>query len=247
MVTYFVTFITRVHPMIKTIKMTTPLTAREQDLLVIRDIKNGDTAAYEQIMRRYNQQLYRIGIAWLGSDDLLVEDAMQNTYLKAWYHLPQFKADAAFSTWLIRIMINECKQILRKKEKEREVYRQWLKEKNLVFDQDSQKSLIQKEMKEMMQQAILQLPLKYRTVFICREVELLSTDETASCLDLTPQNVKVRLLRAKAMIRKELLQTLAGQELFEFYAPRCDKVVTSVMNEIAKTEHGTRKGALSED
>jgi RNA polymerase sigma factor (sigma-70 family) len=216
--------------------MATPLTAGEQDLLVIREIKNGDTAAYEQIMRRYNKQLYRIGIAWLGSDDQLVEDAMQNTYLKAWYHLPQFKADAAFSTWLIRIMINECKQIIRRKEKERTAYRQWLQHKNLVYDQDTQKSLMQKEIKALMQQAILQLPLKYRTVFICREVEQLSTDETASLLEITPQNVKVRLLRAKAMIRKQLLNTLDGQELFEFYAPRCDRVVANVLSQLQKSD-----------
>jgi RNA polymerase sigma factor, sigma-70 family len=216
--------------------MATPLTAGEQDLLVIREIKNGDTAAYEQIMRRYNQQLYRIGIAWLGSDDQLVEDAMQNTYLKAWYHLPQFKADAAFSTWLIRIMINECKQIIRRKEKERTAYRQWLQHNNLVYDQDTQKSLMQKEIKALMQQAILQLPLKYRTVFICREVEQLSTDETASLLEITPQNVKVRLLRAKAMIRKQLLNTLDGQELFEFYAPRCDRVVANVLSQLQKSD-----------
>lgn len=216
--------------------MATPLTAGEQDLLVIREIKNGDTAAYEQIMRRYNKQLYRIGIAWLGSDDQLVEDAMQNTYLKAWYHLPQFKADAAFSTWLIRIMINECKQIIRRKEKERTAYRQWLQHNNLVYDQYTQKSLMQKEIKALMQQAILQLPLKYRTVFICREVEQLSTDETASLLEITPQNVKVRLLRAKAMIRKQLLNTLDGQELFEFYAPRCDRVVANVLSQLQKSD-----------
>src|SRR5688572_1163137 len=128
--------------------MTTPLTAGEQDLLVIRDIRNGDTAAYEKIMRRYNQQLYRIGVAYLGAYDM-VEDVMQNTYLKAWYHLPQFKADAAFSTWLIRIMINECKQAIRKKEKERIAYREYVQDKNAGYDQGIQKSLMQKEMKEM--------------------------------------------------------------------------------------------------
>jgi RNA polymerase sigma-70 factor (ECF subfamily) len=229
--------------MTKTQQMTTPLTAGEQDLLVIRDIRNGDTAAYEQIMRRYNRQLYRIGVAYLGAEDM-VEDVMQNTYLKAWYHLPQFKADAAFSTWLIRIMINECKQVIRRKEKERNAYRQWVKDNNAVYDQDTQKSLMQKEMKEMMQEAILQLPLKYRTVFICREVELLSTDQTAACLEISPQNVKVRLLRAKAMIRKELLQTLAGQELFDFMAPKCDRLVGNVLNQISNIEQGISRENL---
>jgi RNA polymerase sigma factor (sigma-70 family) len=224
--------------MIKTQQMTTSLTAGEQDLLVIRDIRNGDTAAYEQIMRRYNRQLYRIGIAYLGVE-ALVEDVMQNTYLKAWYHLPQFKADAAFSTWLIRIMINECKQAIRRKEKERVAYREYVQDKNVIYDQGIQKSLMQKEMKEMMQQAILQLPTKYRTVFICREVEMLSTEETAACLEISAQNVKVRLLRAKAMIRKQLSETIAGQELFEFFAPRCDKIVISVMEQL-NIEQGTR-------
>lgn len=213
--------------------MTTPPTAGEQDLLVIRSIRNGDTAAYEQIMRRYNQQLYRIGVSWLGSDDA-IEDVMQNTYLKAWYHLDQFKADAAFSTWLIRIMINECKQVIRRREKEKAVYQAWMQDRDAVYDQDIQKSLMQKEMKEMMQQAILHLPLKYRTVFMCREVEHLSTDDTASCLDISSQNVKVRLLRAKAMIRKELLQSVAGQELFTFYLTRCDRVVEKVMERLNK-------------
>jgi RNA polymerase sigma factor (sigma-70 family) len=219
--------------------MTTPLTAGEQDLLVIRDIRNGNTAAYEKIMRRYNRQLYRIGVAFLGIDDL-VEDVMQNTYLKAWYYLPQFKADAAFSTWLIRIMINECKQVIRRKEKERAAYSQWMQDTNAVYDQGIQKTLMQKEMKEMMQQAILQLPLKYRTVFMCREVENLSTEQTAGHLGISSQNVKVRLLRAKAMIRNTVLQTVAGQELFEFYAVRCDRVVGSVLKNIENNEQGTR-------
>jgi DNA-directed RNA polymerase specialized sigma24 family protein len=83
-----------------------------------------------------------------------------------------------------------------------------------------------------MQQAILQLPVKYRTVFMCREVELLSTEQTAEQLDISQENVKVRLLRAKAMIRKELLESLGGQELFEFYALRCNRVAMNVMKEI---------------
>jgi RNA polymerase sigma-70 factor (ECF subfamily) len=218
--------------------MTTILTAGQQDLLVIREIRNGNTAAYEQIMRRYNQQLYRIGVAWLGADDI-VEDVLQNTYLKAWYHLPQFKGEAAFSTWLIRIMINECKQVIRRKEKERTAYQHWMQDKNAVYDQGIQKSLMQKEMKEMMQQAILQLPQKYRTVFMCREVEQLSTEQTAIYLEITTENVKVRLLRARAMLRKQLTETIDGQELFEFMGVRCDRVVSGVMKELSE-EQGAR-------
>src|ERR1044071_1430829 len=104
--------------------MTTLLTARERDLHVIREVLNGNKAAYEKIIRQYNQQLFRIGIAYLGSEEG-VEDVMQNTYMKAYYHLAQFKADAAFNTWLVRIMINECKQALRKKEKERKFLKAW--------------------------------------------------------------------------------------------------------------------------
>src|SRR5438477_10049602 len=104
------------------------LTDREQDLQVVRQVLNGDKTAYEKIIRRYNTQLFRIGLAFLGNEEG-VEDAMQNTYLKAYYHLSQFKADAAFSTWLIRIMINECKLVIRKKTNEKKAYQQWQKDK----------------------------------------------------------------------------------------------------------------------
>jgi len=139
--------------------MTNPLTARDRDFLVIQEVLNGNKAAYEKIIRQYNQQLFRVGIAYLGSEEG-VEDVMQNTYLKAYYHLSQFKADAAFNTWLIRIMINECKQALRKKEKERKFFKEWKEDTGDGYDQGIQKTLIQKEMKQILQQAILRLPLK---------------------------------------------------------------------------------------
>lgn len=211
--------------------MPTIVTAANHDLSIIRDILSGNKDAYEQLMRKYNQQLFRIGIAFTGTEEG-VEDIMQNTYLKAWYYLPQFKADAAFNTWLVRIMINECKQALRKKERERNFQQQWQQNKTAGYEQGIQQSLIHKEMKEAIQLAILQLPVKYRTVFILREVEHLSTEETAAHLDLSPENVKVRLLRSKAMIRKELMQSVSGKELFQFYLTRCDRVVESVMREV---------------
>jgi RNA polymerase sigma factor (sigma-70 family) len=230
-VTKFVTFECTGYPMNKTQQMTTSLAASEQDLLAIREIRNGNPAAYEKIIRRYNQQLFRIGTAWLGADPV-VEDVMQNTYLKAWHHLPQFRAEAAFGTWLIRIMINECKQVIRKKENERRAYQQLAQDKQESYDQGIQKTLMQKEMKERIQEAVLLLPVKYRTVFMMREVEQLSTEETAQLLDISAENVKVRLLRAKAMIRKTLLGSLAGQELFTFRGAQCDTMVKSVMEQI---------------
>jgi RNA polymerase sigma factor (sigma-70 family) len=212
-------------------QMTTPSTAIDRDLLTIREVLKGNTAEYEKIIRQYNQQLFRIGVAYLGSEDG-VEDVMQNTYLKAYAHLSQFKANAAFNTWLIRIMINECKQVLRKRERERTFYIQLQQDKEDVYDQGIHQSLIRKEMKEIVQQAILRLPVKYRTVFILREVEQLSTEETAAHLDLTPENVKVRLLRSKAMIREDLKESVAANELFHFYLTRCDQMVANVMKGI---------------
>jgi RNA polymerase sigma-70 factor (ECF subfamily) len=91
-------------------------------------------------------------------------------------------------------------------------------------------------MKEILQQAILKLPLKYRTVFILREVEQLSTEETAEYLELSQENVKVRLLRSKTMIRKELMRSAAAEELFDFYLTRCDRIAANVMNRILEKE-----------
>lgn len=205
------------------------LTDRGQDLQVVQQVLNGDKSAYEKIIKRYNTQLYRIGIAFLGSEDG-VEDAMQNTYLKAYYNLSQFKGNAAFSTWLIRIMINECKLAIRKKTNERKAYQQWQQGKTIFYQQGIQEMLMQKEINETLQQAILELPFKYRSVFILREVQLLSTDETAEYLDLTPQNVKVRLLRSKSMLRDLLSKSEAAKELFDFHLSRCDGMTRKIMN-----------------
>jgi RNA polymerase sigma factor (sigma-70 family) len=211
--------------------MMTSSTAREQDILIIREVLNGNKAAYEKIIRKYNQQLFRVGVAYLGSEDG-VEDVMQNTYLKAYRHLSQFKADAAFNTWLVRIMINECKQALRKRENERKFLKEWNKESDDRYEQGIQKTLIQKEMKQILQQAILRLPLKYRTVFMLREVEQLSTEETATQLELSQENVKVRLLRSKNMIKKELMRSAAAEELFDFHLTRCNRISSNVMSHI---------------
>lgn len=204
------------------------LTDRGQDLDVVRQVLNGDKAAYEKIIKRYNTQLYRIGIAFLGAEDG-VEDAMQNAYLKAYYNLSQFKGNAAFSTWLTRIMINECKLAIRKKANERKAYQQWQQDKTTFYNQGIQEILMQKEMNELLQQAILELPFKYRSVFILREVQHLSTDETAEYLDLTPENVKVRLLRSKSMIRDLLSRSEIAKELFDFHLSRCNGMTKRVM------------------
>ena len=215
--------------------MTTSLSTRNRDLLIVQEVLKGNKAAYEKIMRLYNQQLFRIGVAFLGTEEG-VEDLMQNTYLKAYYHLNHFKADAAFNTWLVRIMINECKQHLRKKEKERMFLQQWQQGKPEQIDPGIQHTLMQKEIKQVLQQAILELPVKYRSVFILREVEQLSTEETAELLQLTRENVKVRLLRSKTMIRKHITSSIHTKELFSFYLTRCDRIVGNVMREIMKLE-----------
>ena len=89
-------------------------------------------------------------------------------------------------------------------------------------------------MNELVQQAILRLPFKYRSVFILREVEQLSTEETAAFLELSPENVKVRLLRSKAMIRETLSTSVAAKELFDFHLQRCNRIARNVMDRIAR-------------
>lgn len=200
------------------------------DQEVIREVIGGHREMFEVIVRRYNQQLYRAGRAYLKSHDL-TEDAMQNTYLKAFLNLPNFRGASEFSTWLTRIMINECLMLLRKRKQGRE---ESLHENSPVEFSDptvrhgSTKMNLQ-EMKNLLEKTIAELPRKHRAVYLLREVQQLSTAETASALGLSVENVKVSLHRARELLKERLLKSAAGVELFPYHAPYCNRMTAQVM------------------
>jgi len=206
------------------------------DEQVVARVVGGETALFEILMRRYNQRLFRVarGIVHADAD---AEDVVQQAYLSAYTNLAQFGGAAAFSTWLTRIVINEAatrrRRRIRLAEVDIEEQRDVTPFKAQTATPEEQAS--QRETRAILEAAIDRLPEGYRLVFIMREVVQLSVVETAECLDLSEENVKVRLHRAKAMLRGSLYARVerAAGDAFPFMGARCDRIVAAVLAKIS--------------
>ena len=206
-----------------------PLQMRQiSDETLITNVLSGDKPAFEQLMRRYNQRLFRIGMSMLASE-ADVEDAMQTAYINAWLHLTQFRRDSSFGTWLTRIMLNQC---LEQKRKTQLIRTSIIQSDNTMNTRTPGSELVNKELSSLLENAIQRLPEKYRLVFVMREVEDLSVRETSEVLDIGASNVKTRLNRAKAMLRDEL-QGYMKEQVYTFNLKRCDRIVEGVFAVIA--------------
>jgi len=213
---------------------------------VVERVLAGDTALYEVVMRRYNTRLYRVTRAILKNDGE-AEDVMQDAYVRAFQHLGQFEGRAKFSTWLTRIAVHEALARARKAKR----FEDWddmnesMQNEIAATPQTSnpESETASVEMSKILEQAIESLPEQYRTVVMMRDVEEMTTAETAECLSLTEENVKVRLHRAHGMLRKELYQTarISAADAFPFHAPRCDRVVANVFARLAVVERSQNR------
>jgi RNA polymerase sigma-70 factor (ECF subfamily) len=198
--------------------------------IVVR-ILNGETRLYEQLMRKFNQQLYRISMS-IVNDDKEAEDIMQTAYLNAFRQLSHFKQQSSFGTWLTRIVINES--LLHKKRKQK-LEKTLMENRYTNYHDDTPlQGLMNKELKLLLEQAVSTLPEKYRIVFVMREVQGMSTIETMQALNIGESNVKTRLNRAKDMLRSELYNYWQPQQVFEFNLVRCDVIVDYVMKRISQ-------------
>jgi RNA polymerase sigma-70 factor (ECF subfamily) len=196
------------------------------DEQIVERILQGEKQLYEKLMRKYDQRLFRIGRSII-NDESEVKDIMQNTYLNAYLQLHSLQNRSNFGTWIIKILVNES--LLRKK---RKLKQQQTLNKQLGDEMETPlKSLLNKELKAILEKAIVELPEKYKLVFVMREIEEMSTIETMEVLNLSESNVKIRLSRAKEMLREKL----AGKklkEVFKLRLPYCDRIVNYVMNKI---------------
>ncbi|EAR01149.1 RNA polymerase sigma factor [Maribacter sp. HTCC2170] len=203
---------------------------------IIKRILSGEKELYEILLRRNNQKLYRVIRSYI-KDEAEIEDVMQNTYLKAYEKLHQFKQSSLYSTWLVRIGINEVLARLREKGKVVDIntgisnYKSntvlEIPDKNQL---NPEKRIIRKEMQRLIEDTIDSIDAKYRTVYILKEVEGMSVKEIAECLDISSSNVKVRIHRAKAMLKAKLYETAKGSnDLFEFGNTKCDRITFNVM------------------
>jgi len=208
--------------------------AQIEDEEIVRRIVAGDVALFEILMRRHNQRVARAVRAILGGDDE-VEDVMQQAYLNAFEHLRQFAGEARFATWLTRIAVNEA--LARRRKRDR-FFSEGGNEITIASLEsevpDPEQQAAGSELRQAMEREVEALPDAFRTVLVLRDVEGLSTAETAASLDISEDLVKTRLHRARTMLRDNLYRR-AGVTLRSIYAfgnERCDRVVAGVMGRI---------------
>lgn len=197
---------------------------------IVRRVVGGETALFEILMRRYNQRVYRAVRAIVRNDDD-AEDVMQQAYINAFVHLRQFAERAKFSTWLTRIAVNEALAKIRKRDLQSEDNMSEL----LSPAPSPEEQAAASEMRGVVESEIAALPENYRSVLMLREIEGLSTAETADVLSVAEDVVKTRLHRARTMLRDRLFQRagVTFESLFAFGNARCDRVVANVMAKIS--------------
>lgn len=198
---------------------------------IVARVLGGETALFELIMRRYNQRIYRITRSIVG-DDAEAEDVTQDAYVRAFGHLDQFAGRARFSTWLTRIAVYEASARARRRGRQTDIEDTMPTLASPVAGPEQRAA--DQELGRTIEAAIDTLPSVYSAVFMLREVEGLSTAETAAVLEINAETVKTRLHRARALLRNHITARIgvAARETFEFAGARCDRTVAAVMARI---------------
>lgn len=204
------------------------------DQEIIEKILNGETALFEILIRKNNPFLYKTGRSYnFSHDDTL--DLMQDTFIDAYTGLAKFEGRSSFKTWIIKIMLNNC---YRKNQKSGSRYEKAdeIDERSVpVFannNTDTNYAVMNKELGLIIEKVLKQMPLDYRMVFSLREINGLNVTETAEALNISSANVRVRLTRAKSILRYEIQKFYKPEDLFEFNLASCDRIVESVMEKI---------------
>lgn len=214
-----------------------PLADQATDESIVERVRGGDTALYEILMRRHNQRLYRT-IRAIVREDGDVEDVMQQSYLDAYLHLDQFRGAARFATWLTRIAVHRAIRHSQRRglrlvtaDEESDPVQQ-----APAVTIDPEHAMYGHELRVVLEGLIAKLPDPFRIVFVMREVEGLSTAETAACLEINEETVKTRLHRAKRLLKEQVDRALgpAAASVYAFHLSRCDRVVQAVMTHIAR-------------
>ena len=210
------------------------------DAELVRLARQGHGDAFRSIMQRHNRRLYRVARSVL-RDDAEAEDVVQESYVRAFAALAEFRGDASLSTWLTRIALNEALGRLRRRRptvaleavdsaQERGEARIYMFP-TLSADSDPERAVARREIRRLLEEAVDGLPDPFRVVFVMRDVEEMSTEETASQLALRPETVKTRLHRARRLLRKALDEKLATalKDTFPFDGARCARITDTVL------------------
>jgi len=210
------------------------------DAEIVKRVCAGERGLFEVLMRRYNQRVYRAARA-IVKDEAEAEDVMQQAYVNAFMHLGQFEARSRFSTWLTQIVVNEA-LARRQKLRAAQILTERLEDGNgppvesLRSSQpDPERQAYAGELQRALEEAVDSLPETYRTVFMLRDIEGMSTAETGEGLGLGDEAVKTRLHRARAMVRRSVAARIGATApaAFQFPATRCDRVVAAVFERLS--------------
>ena len=204
--------------------------------------QQGEMAAFRQIVERCNQSLFRTAIAVLKDPDE-AQDAVQDAYLSAYRNIRSFRGDASLLTWLQRIVLNKCYGRLRGQRPTVDVERldavDEAPQTRSFFARhelgDPASDTARAQIRERIEEAVMQLPDAFRVVFVLRDIEQCSVLETAEALDIRPETVKTRLFRARRLLRHSLQADLASAlaDAFPFLDARCVGFTDAVMTRVA--------------
>ena len=213
----------------------------ESDVELAARISAGDERAFEALMRRCNARLFRVARSIL-KDDAGAEDALQEAYLQAHRRMQDFRGEAQLTTWLTRIVINQALMQARRMKRESVVVPFSTSQASSSQGVDmpdlrtepAPLTVLRAELRRLLERQIDELPTAFRTLFVMREVEQLTVDETAECLSIPAATVRTRLFRARALLREALARDLdaASADVFGFAGERCDRIVGRVLERI---------------
>jgi len=228
-----------------TVQRTADTLADERNL--VERAKSGDQSAFRAIMEQNNRRLYRVARAVM-KDDTEAEDVVQETYLRAFFNLSKFRGESSLTTWLTRIALNEALGRKRKQramvtletvETAQQTSAQIIQFPAMNTETDPERSAAQNEIQRLLERAMDALPEPFRVVFVMRDVEEMSIEETAFHLGIRPQTVKTRLHRARRLLRQSLDGELAStlKETYPFAGARCARITEAVLSRLRKDKH----------
>jgi RNA polymerase sigma-70 factor (ECF subfamily) len=204
---------------------TTPLPAGFDEAALVAKAKAGDAQAFTDLVNQYERKIYRLA-KHITQNDEDAEDVLQETFLKAYEHLDNFQGNSKFYTWIVRIAVNESLMKLRKRKGDRTVPldepvdtgEEMVTREIAVWDDNPEQRYSREEIQEILDKAVEGLKPDFRTVFILRDIEELSTEETAESLGISIPAVKSRLLRARLALREKLTRQFKrkGEDVFAY-------------------------------
>ena len=216
-------------------------------------VQRGDRLAFHQVMRRCNQRLFRVARGVV-NDDAEAEDVVQEAYVHAFEKIATFRGDASLLTWLTRIVLNEAYGRLRQQRPSvgiEHIDATHADDSRVVAfpskfgNEDPAAAAAREQVRRLVEHAIDALPEPFRIVFVMREIEGCTVEETAASLELRSETVKTRLHRARRLLRTALHDTLAGTltDAFPFLGPRCDRMTQAVLARVEAPPSDPAAGA----